>query len=293
MILGGTFLVLLAVAIRDLQDRYSVLQMIFMRSVISFLLVLPWVLNQRQEDLQTRRLGLHCFRNTIHYVGNVGWFIGVTLVPLADLSALQFTVPLFTICFAALFLPERIGLPRWIATAIGFTGAIVIIRPGLIEISLGTIAVVSSAACYAASQVSTKSLSKTDSPNAILFYMSIIFIPISIGPALTGWVTPLWEDALPIFLLGLFGYLAHACIIRSFAAADASFVMPFDFLRLPIATAIGFFLFYEKPDLWSGSVPQSSFARHTTTYAVKRVQEKVDQLFLLDELVKGISLSRK
>ena len=250
MVLGGTSLVLLAVTIRDLQDRYGVLQMIFMRSVISLLLILPWVLKQRREDLHTRRLGLHCFRNTIHYVGNVGWFIGVTLVPLADLSALQFTVPLFTICFAALFLPERVGSHRWISTAIGFAGALVVIRPGFIEISLGTIAVVSSAACYAASQVSTKSLSQTDNPNAILFYMSIIFMPISMGPALVDWVTPSWEDAFSIFLLGFFGYLAHACIIRSFAAADASFVMPFDFVRLPIAAAIGFFLYYEKPDLW-------------------------------------------
>ncbi len=250
MVLGGTSLVLLAVTIRDLQDRYDVLQMIFMRSVVSLILILPWALRQRREDLRTRRLGLHGFRNTIHYLGNVGWFLGVTLVPLADLSALQFTVPLFTICFAAMFLPEKVGVHRWIATAIGFAGALVIIRPGFVEIGTGTIAVVASAACYAASQVSTKSLSETDSPNAILFYMSIIFIPVSAIPAFYNWQTPLLEDAVPIILLGVFGYLAHACIIRSFAAADASFVMPFDFLRLPIAAIIGFFLYREQPDLW-------------------------------------------
>jgi drug/metabolite transporter (DMT)-like permease len=250
MILGGTSLVLLAVTIRELEGRYGVLQMIFMRSVISLILILPWVLKQKREEIKTRRLGLHLFRNTVHYLGNVGWFLGVTLVPLADLSALQFTVPLFTICFAAVVLPEKVGTHRWIATAIGFAGALVVIRPGFIALDLGTVAVIASAVCYAASQVSTKSLSETDTPNAILFYMSIIFIPVSAIPAAIDWIAPTWGDAIPIFLLGLFGYLAHACIIRSFAAADASFVMPFDFIRLPIAAIIGFLLYTEQPDLW-------------------------------------------
>lgn len=250
MILGGIALLLLAVVIRDLQDRYHVLQMIFLRSIVSFILILPWALRQNREELKTRRIGLHSFRNTIHYLGNVGWFIGVTLVTLADLSALQFTVPLFTIVLAALFLPEKVGIHRWLATAVGFAGALVIIRPGFIEIGVGTIAVVLSAICYASSQVATKSLSETDSPNAILLYMSVIFIPVSAIPALYVWETPLLEDVVPIILLGVFGYLAHACIIRSFAAADASYVMPFDFLRLPIAAVMGYFLYQEQPDLW-------------------------------------------
>jgi drug/metabolite transporter (DMT)-like permease len=200
--------------------------------------------------LRTNRLRLHIFRNGVHYLGNVGWFIGVTLVPLADLSALQFTVPLFTIVLAAVVLRETVGAHRWTATAIGFAGALVIIRPGFAEIGPGTIAVVLSAVFYAASQVSTKSLSRTDSPNLILFYMALIFVPISAVPAAFDWTTPTLADAIPILLLGVFGVLAHACIIRSFAAADASFVMPFDFLRLPIAALFGFVLYLERPDIW-------------------------------------------
>jgi drug/metabolite transporter (DMT)-like permease len=224
--------------------------MIFLRSVVSLLLILPWAIHAGVLNLRTRRLGLHIFRNGIHYLGNVGWFIGVTLVPLADLSALQFTVPLFTIVLAALVLREIVGAHRWTATAIGFLGALVIIRPGFVEIGAGTIAVILSAVFYAASQVSTKSLARTDSPNLILFYMAVIFVPVSAVPAAFDWTTPAFEDTIPILLLGVFGVLAHACIIRSFAAADASFVMPFDFLRLPIAALFGFFLYLEQPDVW-------------------------------------------
>ena len=221
MIMGGLSLILLAIVIRHLQSKYHVLEMIFLRSVISFLLILPWALRQRRRELTTKRLPLHIFRNGIHYLGNIGWFVGVTLVSLADLQALQFTTPLFTIILAAIFLRELVGPHRWIATALGFVGALIIIRPGFIPIGAGTIAVVLSA-----------------------------MFPLSAIPAAFVWVTPAWEDTIPIILLGMFGYLAHACIIRSFATADASYVMPFDFLRLPIAAAFGFFLYQERPDFW-------------------------------------------
>jgi drug/metabolite transporter (DMT)-like permease len=250
MVMGGLFLTLLALVIRHLQSRYNVLEMILLRSIVSFLLILPWAIRVGMIDLRTQRLGLHVFRNTIHYCGNIGWFVGVTLVPLADLSALQFTVPLFTLVLAAIFLRETIGAHRWAATATGLLGALLIIRPGFVAIGPGTIAVILSAVFYASSQVSTKALSRTEHPNVVLFYMSLIFIPISAIPAAFVWKSPLLEDAIPIVLLGVTGYLAHFCIIRAFTAADASFVMPFDFLRLPIAALFGFILYLEKPDIW-------------------------------------------
>ena len=250
MILGGLSLLAMAVVIRHLQTKFHILEMIFLRSVISLFLILPWALRQNRSELVTKRLPLHVFRNGIHYLGNIGWFLGVTLVTLADLQALQFTTPLFVVVMAALFLRESVGPHRWIATALGFVGALVIIRPGFIEISFGTAAVVMSAFFYASSQTATKALSRTDAPNAILLYMALIFIPISAVPAAFVWVTPSWEDLIAILLLGLSGYWAHSCMIRSFATADASFVMPFDFLRLPFAALLGFFLYQEWPEIW-------------------------------------------
>jgi len=250
MILGGLSLLAMAVVIRHLQTKFHILEMIFLRSVISLFLILPWALRQNRSELVTKRLPLHVFRNGIHYLGNIGWFLGVTLVTLADLQALQFTTPLFVVVMAALFLRESVGPHRWIATALGFVGALVIIRPGFIEISFGTAAVVMSAFFYASSQTATKALSRTDAPNTILLYMAFIFIPISAVPAAFVWVTPSLGDLIPILLLGLSGYWAHSCMIRSFATADASFVMPFDFLRLPFAALLGFFLYQEWPEIW-------------------------------------------
>lgn len=251
MVMGGLSLVIMAADIRYLVPKFSILELIFLRSVISLCLILPWALKGGAGVLRTRRLGLHVFRNSIHYLGNLGWFLGVILVPLADVAALQFTIPLFLVVMAALILRENIGPHRWWATAIGFMGMLVIVRPGYIPIGTGALALLMSSMFYASSQTATKILSRTDSPNLVLFYMTVIFVPISFVPALFGWVTPGLDDVVPLLVLGITGFTAHFCMIRAFAAADASFVVPFDFLRLPMSAVIGFLLFQERPDMWT------------------------------------------
>lgn len=251
MVMGGVLLVLMAIDIRYLAPRFNVLEMIFIRSVLSLCFMLPWAFKAGLKGLKTEHFGLHVFRNVIHYTGNLGWFLGVTLVTLADLSALQFTIPLFTIVMAALILRERVDRHRWSATAIGFVGALIIIRPGYIPIGIGTVAVLLSAFFYASSQIATKKLSETESPNLVIFYMGAIFVPVSFAPAMFVWVTPEWQDAVPFLILGATGYMAHFCIIRAFAAADASYITPFDFMRLPVSAGFGFLLFGEATEIWT------------------------------------------
>ena len=272
MVLAGVSLTMMAVVIRHLSPKFSVLEMIFLRSVVSLLLILPWAIRQGVFRLGTRRPWLHLFRNGVHYLGNVAWFLAVTLIPLAELQALQFTEPLFLIVMAALFLREKVGFNRWAALIVGFFGVLVIIRPGVIEISFGALAVMVAAFFYASSQAATKLLSRTDHPNAILFYMAVIFIPISAGPAAFDWVTPDWADIPPIVLLGVFGYAAHALLIRSFAAADASFVIPFEFVRLPVAALFGYVLYREAPDVWTwvGAVVIFAAVWYTTHIETRR-----------------------
>lgn len=249
--MGALWLIVMAVAIRALSPKYSILEQIFLRSVISLLLILPWAVRQGAARLRTRRLRLHVFRNVVHYIGNLGWFFGVATIPLADVSALQFTLPLFTVVLAAIFLHEQVGPHRWLALVIGFAGALIIIRPGFATVSIGTVAVLASAAFYGASQAASKALSRTESPQAVLFYMALVFVPVTAIPAAYRWTTPELADMPLILVLGVTGYLAHFSIIRAFAAADASFVMPFDFMKLPIAAVFGFVLYRELPDLWT------------------------------------------
>lgn len=256
MIGAAASLTAMAVFVRLLTPQVHVLEQIFLRNVITLCLVLPWLLRAGLGVFRTTRLGGHALRNLFLYGGNVAWFFGVTLVPLADLSALQFTMPLFTIVMAALILGERVGVHRWTATAIGFAGALVIIRPGVIPVEVGAFVVLAAAFLYSCAFIVTKRLSSTETGTVVVFYMSLTITLYSFVPAMVVWQTPSWSDVPALLGLGVAGYTTHFCVTRSMAAADASYVVPFDFLRLPLSTAMGFALFAEplNPWTWGGAV---------------------------------------
>ena len=251
MVGAASSLVAMAVLVRYLAPKYSVLELIFLRNVINLALMTPWILRTGIGSLRTQRLGEHALRNAFLYSGNVAWFFGVTMVALADLAALQFTMPLFTIIMAALLLSEKIGRHRWIATLVGFGGALVIIRPGLVDVGAGSFVVLAAAFLYSCAYINTKRLSGTESGNVVVFYMSVFILVFSFIPALFVWRTPGWGDAAALFALGVTGYSTHYCVTRSMAAADASYVVPFDFLRLPLSAVLGYFLFAEAADPWT------------------------------------------
>jgi drug/metabolite transporter (DMT)-like permease len=251
MIGAAASLTLMAVLVRILAPRYSVLELIFLRNVVNLALMTPWIAHKGVAAAKTRRLALHGLRNAFQYSGNVAWFYAVTLIALADLSALQFTMPLFTIVMAAFFLSERIGVHRWIATAIGFAGALVILRPGFAEIGLGALLALAAAFLYSASFTITKSLSSTESGNVVVFYMSVFIVVFAAIPAAFVWQTPSWADMPAIIGLGITGYTTHYCVTKSMAAADASYVVPFDFLRLPFSAFLGALLFAESSPVWT------------------------------------------
>jgi drug/metabolite transporter (DMT)-like permease len=250
MIGAAMSLVAMAVLVRFLTPKYSVLELIFLRNVIVLILMIPWILRTGLGSLKTPRLAGHGVRNAFLYSGNVAWFFGVTMVSLADLAALQFTMPLFTIIMAAIALREKIGIHRWSATAVGFGGALIIIRPGIIEIDLGAIVVLIAAFMYSCAYIITKKLSSTEGGNLVVFYMSVFIVAFAFIPAMFVWQTPDIEDAPAMIALGIMGYTTHFCVTRAMAAADASYVAPFDFLRLPISALLGYILFQEVSDPW-------------------------------------------
>ena len=250
MIAAAAALTAMAVCIRFL-PLYSVLLMIFLRNVINLGLMAPSLMRSGRAVVRTEKIGLHALRNAFLYTGNVAWFYGVTQIAIADVAALQFTSPLFTAIIAAIFLGERFGGHRLVAILVGFAGAVVIIRPGVIPVNIGTLAILAAALLYSAAHVVTKRLSDTESGTTVVFYMSVTILFYSLIPALFVWRTPLVEDLPAIVGLGLTGYATHYCITRSMACADATFVIPFDFMRLPFSAAIGWILFSESLDLWT------------------------------------------
>ncbi len=250
MIAAAAALTAMAICIRYL-PAYSVLLMIFLRNVINLGLMAPSVLKQGKSVYKTERLGMHALRNVFLYSGNVAWFYGVTLIALADVATLQFTSPLFTALIAAVFLGERIGGHRMVAILVGFAGAVIIIRPGMVPIETGTLVILLAAFLYSAAHVVTKRLSDTESGSTVVFYMSVTILVYSAIPAFFVWKTPELADLPAIMGLGVTGYATHYCITRSLAEGDASFVIAFDFMRLPFSAILGWMLFREVLDFWT------------------------------------------
>jgi drug/metabolite transporter (DMT)-like permease len=250
MIAAAAALTAMAVCIRYL-PAYSVLLMIFLRNVINLVLMAPSMIRQGKSMIVTQRLGTHALRNLFLYSGNVAWFYGVTLIALADVASLQFTSPLFTAIIAAAFLGEKIGGHRMVAILVGFAGALIIIRPGMIPINLGTVMILIAAFLYSCAHVVTKRLSDTESGSTVVFYMSVIILVYSAIPAFFVWQTPAWADMPAMIGLGITGYATHYCITRSLAVGDASFVIAFDFMRLPFSALLGWLLFLEMLDTWT------------------------------------------
>jgi drug/metabolite transporter (DMT)-like permease len=178
-------------------------------------------------------------------------FIAISGLPISDVVAIQFTHPLFVVIGAALILREGVGPARWGAVAAGFVGALIIIRPGYIDVNPLVFAVLFSALMNSGVQIITKHVSPTVPGSVLVFHMNLLLVPIALALAWDGWVWPSL-DLLPwILAVGLFGTLAHVFLARAFRAADASLVGPMDFMRLPIAALLGWGLFAETSDAWT------------------------------------------
>jgi drug/metabolite transporter (DMT)-like permease len=253
MVLADAGFVAMLLGIKQLSNDMTVAEVVFWRSLVASTAVIPSLVSRRQrQTLVTRRLRYFVTRAFIVYGANLGYFYAVTAMVLADAVSLQFVIPLFTLIGAAVFLHEKVGPRRWIATAAGFAGALVIVRPGFAEIGWPVISVLVSSALYAQNWLMVKSLTATDSARAIVFYMNVLIAPLAlIGAIGFGWTWPSWSLAPLIVATGLCGWAAQICQARGFASADASVVAPFDFLRLPMTAIAAYFLFGEQAEIWT------------------------------------------
>ncbi|MBI2586910.1 MAG: DMT family transporter, partial [Rhodospirillales bacterium] len=226
-------------------------EIVFFRNFFGLVFMLPWLANNGLGALKTRRLGLYSVRAVLNVVAMLAAFSALAMMPIADAMALSFTAPLFGTVLAALALAEVVRLRRWAATVVGFLGAMLILRPGFGEMNPAALLALVGAAAVAATGIVIKMLSRTESVNAIVAYMVIFLTPMSLVPALFVWTAPGLEALLWLAILGGLGTLAHIGVTRAFKTADASLVLPFDFVRLPFAALIGYAAFDERPDAWT------------------------------------------
>ncbi len=261
------FFAVIYVVIRRLTLTVPIQELVLFRAVLGIAFMAPWLMRAGRGALATRRKWIYVWRTVLSYSGMLCWFYALANMPLADATSLMFTLPLFTVLLAATFLGERVGLDRWMATAVGFGGALIIIRPGFVEIGLAAGAALYTALSYAGGGVMTKALVRTESPNAVVFYSFALLTVISLGPAIAWWRTPVWQDVSWIVAFGILSAVATQCVTRSFAAAPASVVVPFQFLKLPFVALIALLWFAELPDPWTWLGALVIFAG---TYAIVR-----------------------
>ncbi|MEM7023553.1 MAG: DMT family transporter [Pseudomonadota bacterium] len=236
---------------RLMAEELNAIMIALLRNGFGLVVLVPTLLRTGPKILRTTRPGLHLLRSMFNLTSMLAWFWALPYIILADGVALMFTGPLFGALGAVLFLGERLGPRRAAALAVGFAGALLIIRPSFDEAGLALLAVVASAAGWAAMSLCNKSLTRTDSTEQIVVLNLLIVLPLSFGLALLDWQWP------SLFMLalgaahGALGTIAHLCMTGAFRHADASFCMPFDFTRLPIAAAIAYLLFAQLPDMWT------------------------------------------
>ena len=237
---------------RESASRLHVFQVMEMRSLLGLVLLYPLIRRAGGfRAMRTRRMPMHMTRNAIHYLGQFAWLMALPLIPLAQFVAIEFTTPIWTALLAVAFLGERLTLWKVSAIGLGLVGVIVIVRPGLEGVPTGQLLVLFAALTFAVSFVTTKSLTRTDSVVTIIFWMLVIQSVLGFVPALLVW-TPPPLDVMPwIFLIALGGSYGHFCIAKALAHADATVVVPMDFLRVPATALLGWLAYSETFDWWT------------------------------------------
>ncbi|MEM9146222.1 MAG: DMT family transporter [Pseudomonadota bacterium] len=229
----------------------TLFQIVLLRLVFAGVAMAPMVALRGRSMLRTRHIRLYVARVAMGFVAMTTWFAALSLVPVGEATAIAFLMPLFATMGAAAFLREQVGWRRWGAVLVGLFGALVILRPGVIETSPGTTLAIISAIAMAGSSLFIKRLADRDDPDTVVLITTLMQICLALGPGLWVW-QPLSLELWGVFAaMGLLGMLGHITMARAFRAADASVVMGVDFARLPFAVLFGWWLFGELIDLWT------------------------------------------
>jgi drug/metabolite transporter (DMT)-like permease len=245
-----TLMLVMTIAGRETTRELSVFQLLEVRSVLGFFLLYPLIhLNGGVAILKTARLPQHIARNLIHYGAGLCWFFALTLIPIGQVVAIEFTMPIWTAILAVSFLGERMTVWKIAAIVLGLVGVLVIVRPATGQINPGQLIALAAAVGFGISIALVKFLTRTESTLSILFWMLVVQSVAGFFPTLFVWVWPtpyVWGWIVVIAICGMF---SHFCMVRAMLYADATIVIPMDFLRVPLTATAGWLLYSERLDL--------------------------------------------
>ncbi len=241
--------VAMAVAGRAVSFQLDTFEIMLFRSFIGFLLVLGFILVRGEgKNISRRHMGVHVVRNLFHFSGQNLWFFALTVIPLAQVFALEFTTPLWILILSPLILGERLSRKKISVGLIGFGGAFLVAQPAMSGLSLGVISAALAAVGFAGSIVLTKKLTQSETILTVLFYMTLF--QLGFGIICAGYdgdiALPSAQNLPWVILIACAGLAAHFSLTAALSLAPATLIAPIDFIRLPAIVVIGF-VFYSEP----------------------------------------------
>jgi drug/metabolite transporter (DMT)-like permease len=247
-----TLMLVIAIAGREAAREINVFQLMEMRSIIGFMMLYPLIrANGGFAAMRTQRLPQHVARNIIHYGAQLGWFFALTLIPIGQVVAIEFTMPIWTAILAATFLGERMTVWKIAAIVLGIVGVVIIVRPATSEIDPGQLIALGAAVGFGISVAMVKSLTRTEQPLAIMFWMLVVQSAAGLLHSLYVWQWPAAHLWFWVVVIAFCGTFSHYCMARAMLHADATVVIPMDFLRVPLSAAAGWLIYSERLDLFT------------------------------------------
>ena len=250
MLLASLNFAILNTLVKYLSTDFHLSQIIFFRSIFAVLFLLPWIISSGLGSLKINSLKLQIVRCILAVLAMYLWFYSISKIPLAEATAINFTAPIFGAIFAIFLLNEKIRHRRLIAIFASLVGALIIIRPGIIHLNVFILTTLIASILMGLASVYIKKITLVDHPNAVVFYMPLVLSMVSLIPCIIFWKTPSLSSYLLLISTGLAAFLAHVCVTKAFSASDATFVLIFDYLRLPITAALAFLIFDETTNFW-------------------------------------------
>ena len=226
------------------------LEVVFFRNFLALFFLTPWIFHQRATVFKSNRKKLYTLRAVFNVVGMAAGFTALTLIPLAEATALSFTAPLFATLGAVLILGEIVRKRRIIAIFFGFVGMLIILRPGIEAVSPGALLAIANAITIAITVLIVKKLTTTEKPITIVAYMALLQTPMALIPALFYWEWPSLITWTWLFCLAGAGTIGHLMYTKAIQLAEVSQLQPIDFVRLPIIALFGYIVFAEQPSIW-------------------------------------------
>ena len=243
----------MAIAGREVSFSLDTFEIMMYRSVIGVIIVCVIAATTGAwRQITNRSIGTHLIRNVAHFAGQNLWFYAVTVIPLAQVFALEFTSPLWVVLLAPFLLNERLTRVRLLAAILGFVGILIVARPDPTGLSAGVLSAAAAAVFFALTMMFTKRLTRTETTTCILFYLTTMQLVLGlIGSGYDGDIARPTAATLPyLVLIGCAGLLAHYCLTNALSIAPATVVVPIDFIRLPVIAVLGMLLYNEALDIW-------------------------------------------